>query len=860
MRSGYKSAFVICAVCLFSAPTFAQDNGAAPTPAPEAELPPVEVIQKKATPAPKAAAKKAAPKKKQAVAPTPQPPPEVVETVPTDPNPIYGARNSGPAAARAANGATPPINPTALVPSNLENFSSAATIVTQETITEEQPRFANEALTQVPGITLINDDGNGHHGGIGIRGSPPRRTRKVLFMEDGHALNLALWLDPSVHFIPPIDRIEGIEVLRGTVITHGPNNNFGVVNLRNLSPFGPDETVISSAIGWTSLRGGCFEDECKGGSIEESYRWHVHTRQSAENVGVVFSYTGADVQGAWDTEKLRFHDFYGAIGWKGVDQDLTVSVSHGRQRDKYDESNLEVEDGDPGDAEAAFFEVGACKTCFAPGAIFNNYNGDIWRGQIVHNNYVDDNTTVTTRLYAQEHRRDRYQIATLEDNPADPEATPGLPPSFGTGGVSEDDSVYFGEGTMFGRLRTFRHLGGEVRAEFANTPLAGGVTQDIQMGIRYEYQDMTNRNFLGLVGEILEDGDEEGLTLFERNLQANTVSAFLQTDIKAARDFHVVPGVRFEWYGVNRDSFVVAEEEGEAEEHEDTPGDEQCEDALGAGTDECLVIEGIEQGAFSEKYDSFNVLPGIAFAYNGFYRTTLFGGYHRGLSTGVLRNENFPAPDEIGDNFQIGVRSAAIKGVGFEVAAFHQRLHDFQFGDTFGVGGDRSFGRADEVRINGVELAGRLNSQPFTGGPFNFFGEANYTYNRAIIEKGFNADGDDLSGNHLPEVPFTVAALTLGIEDRSFWRWDASVTWTYRGAFFTDAENTPFGGDGEGESGEVPSIWLLSARFNLDIGDTGASMYVAGTNLTDEFYITDREDGLKPGIGRTVWTGFKYKF
>jgi Fe(3+) dicitrate transport protein len=393
------------------------------------------------------------------------------------------------------------------------------------------------------------------------------------------------------------------------------------------------------------------------------------------------------------------------------------------------------------------------------------------------------------------------------------------------------------------------------------------MSQTIQAGIRYEYQDMTNRNFLGLSGQILEDGDQEGLTIFERNLQANTVSAFLQSDIKAARDFHVVPGVRFEWYNVKRDSFVVAVEEGEAEEPEDAGQLDDCNTVLGtAFTDdeECRIIEGIERGAFSEKYDSFNVLPGVAFAYNGFYRTTLFGGYHRGLSTGVLRNEDFPAPDEIGDNFQVGVRSTAIKGVAFEVAGFHQRLQDFQYGSTFSAAGDRSFGRADEVRINGVELAGRLNSRPFTGGPFNVYGESNYTYNRAVIEKGTALDEDgleeDVSGNRVPEVPWHLAALTLGVENHAGWRWDASVTWTYRGAFFTDEFNTAFGGNAEGEVGEVPSVWLLSARFNLDIGDTGASMYVAGTNLTDEFYITDREDGLKPGLGRTIWTGFKYKF
>ena len=416
---------------------------------------------------------------------------------------------------------------------------------------------------------------------------------------------------------------------------------------------------------------------------------------------------------------------------------------------------------------------------------------------------------------------------------------------------------------MFGRLRTFRHLGGETRAEFANLPFLGSMSQTIQTGIRYEYQDMTNRNFLGESGEVLENGDAAGLTIFERNLRANTFSAFVQTDIKAARDFHVVPGVRFEWYDVKRTSLVTAEEEGEAEEHEDAEeGDTLCDDAI--GEDECLVIEGINRDAFNDGTSSFHALPGISSPIPASTARRCSAAITAGCRRRCCATRTSRTPDEIGDNFQVGVRSTAFTGLEFEVAGFHQRLQDFQFGSTFSAAGDRSFGRADEVHINGVELNGRLNSRPFTGGPFNFFGEANYTYNRAIIEKGVAEDEDgnvvDFSGNDLPEVPFHIAALTLGVENHTGWRWDASVTWTYRGSFFTDEFNTPYGGDPEGEVGEVPCIWLLSARFNLDIGNTGASMFVAGTNLLDELYITDREDGLKPGLGRTIWTGFKYKF
>jgi Fe(3+) dicitrate transport protein len=871
---------------------------AAPTPAGQSgQLPPVEVIQKKATPAPKAAAK-AAPKKK-AVSPAPQPPPPEVTEVPSaDPNPIYGSPASGGAAQRAAESATTPVNPTQMLPSNLEGFSGAGTIVDQETLTERQPATLNEALTRVPGVTLINDDSASHHGGIGIRGAPPRRSRKMLVMEDGHTVNLTLWLDPSVHYWAPLDRIESVEVLRGTILTHGPNNNFGVINSRNLSPFGLDETVISAAVGWTKTGGGCFEVEgeedegeegftrCKGDEIDTSARWHVHTRQHSENVGLVASYTGEDIQGAWDTERLRVHDFYGALGWKGPTSDLAVSVIHARQDDNYDEQNFlgffedagETEDEAAafaaGLAEQQFFGVGHCKTCFAPAAGLNTYTGEIWRGQAVHNAYIDDYTTITSRFYAGYHRRDRYQLISFG---AEPSGEPGVSP-VGPIEFEEDEGegFAFNPDTMFGRLRTFRHVGGEVRGEWANQRLVG-FRNDLQAGIRYEYQDMTNKNVLGRDNEIMEDGNEGVATFFDRSLKANTVSAFLQSNVHVARDFNVVPGVRFEWYDVDRKNRVVAEEEGEAGEFDD------CE-ALGLD-EECLTIAELDFDPVPrDSTSSFNALPGIAFAYTGLYRSTVFGGWHRGLTTNVLRNEIFPNPDEIGDNFNVGLRSSAIKGLDFEVAGFYHLIENFQYGESFAsVTGDREFGRAEEAEIKGVELYGRLNSQPFTGGPFNFFAESNYTYQRGTLEKadGVDEDGEIVpgafNGNRIPEVPWHVAALTLGVEQKTGWRWDASVTWTYRGSFFTDAGNTPsgFGFEVEceedgleteceveeaGESGGVASVWLLSARFNLDIGDTGASVFVAGTNLLDEFYITDREDGMKPGLGRTVWTGFKYKF
>ena len=910
-----RRAFTLVTALLLTTSVTAQEaQQQTPPNAGDPQLPEVEVIQgnkpaAQTTAAPKKQVAKPAqtqqvkakPKPKPQPAPQqdfpePLPPQDFVEdSAPEVPNSPYGSAASTGAAARATQSALTPVNPTQIIPSTLDGFAAAATNVSAQVLAENRPSNVNEALTRVPGVIVINDDAGAHHGGVTVRGSPARRSRKMLVMEDGHAVNLALWLDPSVHMWGPLERFESVEVIRGTVITHGPNNNFGVINGRNLSPFGPAETVVSSAIGFTKTSRGSFteidevEDDgeielsdetvSKKDRTDLSYKWHVHTRQQAENVGIVASYSGANLQGAWDTETLRFNDFYGALGFKGSSSDVVVSMTYTRQRDNYDEQNFlgEAEiDTDSEDvaedvaanflggfAESQFKQLKHCKSCFAPSAGLNNYNGEVWRGQVVHNAYLDDDTTITSRVYAGHHTRDRYQLNSYGSMPDG--SAGGQAPIFETDDDGESE-LFFGENTMFGRLRTFRHIGAEVRGEWANQNLLG-FNNTIQAGVRYEYQDMTNRNFIGRENEILKHGDKDGATIFDRSLDANTVSAFLQTNVRVAQDFNVVPGIRFEWFQIGRQNRVVAREESEAS------GEEGADCAAFGG--DCLSVDGLllNPNPATERFSSFNALPGIAFAYTGLHKTTVFGGYHRGLTTDVLRNEDFPGKDEIGDNFNVGVRSQAFKGLDLEVVGFYQMLENYQYGASFSnVAGDRSFGRADEVEIGGVELYGRLNSQPFTGGSFNFYGESNYTYSRGTF-KDLTIDGTNFDGNRIPEVPLHVAALTLGVQQTTGWRWDASVTYTYRGAFFTDEGNTPFGLGGEvecedgeceveeaGEDGGVPSVWLLSARFNLQLGETGASVFVSGENLTDEFYISDREDGMKPGIGRTFWAGFKYKF
>ncbi len=77
---------------------------------------------------------------------------------------------------------------------------------------------------------------------------------------------------------------------------------------------------------------------------------------------------------------------------------------------------------------------------------------------------------------------------------------------------------------------------------------------------------------------------------------------------------------------------------------------------------------------------------------------------------------------------------------------------------------------------------------------------------------------------------------------------------TIAGDYHTDVDNSSFA-----DEGLVPDVWLLSARTNYKLTEH-LTLWASGQNLTDELYITDRSDGVKPGVGRTLWAGFEVKF
>ena len=103
-----------------------------------------------------------------------------------------------------------------------------------------RPIGTQELLELLPGINGYADDGFGNSRlSIGIRGLNPRRSARVLILEDGVPIQPAVYIYPNAYYNPPSDRIDAVEVIKGSAaLRFGPQTMGGVINYTTRKPRG----------------------------------------------------------------------------------------------------------------------------------------------------------------------------------------------------------------------------------------------------------------------------------------------------------------------------------------------------------------------------------------------------------------------------------------------------------------------------------------------------------------------------------------------------------------------------------------------------------------------------------------------
>jgi Fe(3+) dicitrate transport protein len=119
----------------------------------------------------------------------------------------------------------------------LQRIPGSGTLVTAEDIKRADPFDVGEMLRRVPGVQARQEYGGGLRLDISVRGNEGGRSRRVLVLEDGVPLSLNPYAEPDMYYSPPIERMRGIEVVKGSgSILFGPQTIGGVVNFLTLLP------------------------------------------------------------------------------------------------------------------------------------------------------------------------------------------------------------------------------------------------------------------------------------------------------------------------------------------------------------------------------------------------------------------------------------------------------------------------------------------------------------------------------------------------------------------------------------------------------------------------------------------------
>lgn len=196
-------------------PTPAPSEPVAPSE-PEAPAPPTAPAP---TEPPSAEAAPAAPTepKSKAAEPVPSAPPAVALT----PEPVPSAPGSE----------AEEDNEVVVLGSSLSQAAGSVQVLTEKQLERFNYDDPSQALKQVPGVFIREEDGIGLRPNIGMRGVNPNRSAKLTLMEDGVLFGPAPYSAPAGYFFPLFTRMTQIRVIKGpSAIAYGPQTTAGAID------------------------------------------------------------------------------------------------------------------------------------------------------------------------------------------------------------------------------------------------------------------------------------------------------------------------------------------------------------------------------------------------------------------------------------------------------------------------------------------------------------------------------------------------------------------------------------------------------------------------------------------------------
>ena len=698
-----------------------------------------------------------------------------------------------------------------------KKLTGTATLLEPEAVELIRPVGTQELLELVPGINGYADDGFGNSRlSIGIRGLNPRRSARVLILEDGVPIQPAVYIYPNAYYNPPSDRIDAVEVIKGSAaLRYGPQTMGGVINYTTRKPDGTRGLANQITVG-------------NNGYYSASSEWR-------------------------------------GLGNEVVASDLQLLYKHGagfRDNNTFDQANATVKtlfrisgdktiylkaNGNFENSNATY--TGLTEYSFRTDPNFNPKEHDNFKIlrtslDLIYTNKITADLVSNTTVYTSVFDRRWWREDDIFVRPSPLETGNPVPvPYFQTG-----DLVRIGGGqSNFGILRTF-YVGG-VEQNYTFTHQVAGIPSRTETGGRVHWERFIDDRKIGdapdardgvyYTGTPGSTDDPVQIVGQSHHYETIALALYAKEQLEWER-LTLTPGIRFEVFKQDR-------------------------------------VDRLRGSILADKVSSV-LLPGIGANYQ-FNRFNLFGGVHRGYtapSSGALKVTNFGQDVEVGGldlnaekswNMEAGIRSWR-PGLTLEVTGFLLKI-----ADLVAAGRGTAFKNLGKVDNYGVETGLYAEVSRFM--PLLPDINLSYTFLKTEIKSGVVKSATiagnvavDIAGNELPYAPRHTITVGLAkqIGENLRTRADTRVVDTV----YTDFENIKRTFN-RGDTGSIPSYAIVNASIDYKLSDRWQA-FISGKNLLDKVYIGSRlhsnagqpearlSSGILIGPRRQILLGIKHGF
>jgi Fe(3+) dicitrate transport protein len=373
--------------------------------------------------------------------------------------------------------------------------TGSVVLIDRERLELLQPLSTDDALRRVPGINATSEEETGIVANVGLRGLSSSES-KSLILEDGVPVAPGLFIGNERYFNPRIQRVERIEVLKGSAsLRYGPSTIGGVINYQTKTP--DDGVLVSTRLGAFDTREATLE---AGGRSESGDAF----------AGIVATHARSD--GFMDKD-YEMSDFMVKAGMAlSQDQSLGMKFSYHENDANISYRGLLLED-------------------YRAGADYNPAPDDYFLTDRIgldlnHEWRLSERATLKTLAYWSEVTRDywRYNVDTAASN---------------------DAGRWIYTDSLTGNNRSFERYGIETRLALQHQLF--GIASDAEFGLRFMQEESDDTRI-----RASRAADRTGVN--DRHIvdSADSIAAYVQNRMQLTDRLALTPGLRVESYEQER--------------------------------------------------------------------------------------------------------------------------------------------------------------------------------------------------------------------------------------------------------------------------------------------------------------------